>query len=461
MLRLSFLWRCASNGIDSDRGALASSHLRLLDKRQWDLTTPSRALPVVEVLLRSGVVIEGLEKSAAKPLWSMAPSMTRKEQTLVQKLSAMLHTSAEAAPQPLATSSQNENDVIRSAYATACATGKCTVSAVVSTHFVQRLQLPFLLMLLELLLSRYIAVSWVHKPPSVTKELLDHLCDQLVLSEADLTFKAVWWLLVLLSGDARLYNAAVPPASGKRLFGVCVRRIHQLLPCLPTSQRLLVYLLLTSLKGYEKPFIVLAEIEKLALLTPIEEYETVESRVLLQFMGSAFVTRHTPFLLRLCLQWRKGTRIADFEVEECLLAFSVTGSLHTHASADTAFAVAAVGEWEVLHESLFAQAFFLAGDMSPAGCLSILDQAELINVSGWGITVPQMLVEKLKRRLLAEGKRMLEDKEGMSPDSTESLLRAVLGLQHLMHRCTVLPCSPSDEQAIAVYIRLLQQRVAT
>ena len=151
MLHRSFLVRCASNSGGGDRSALQRNHFRLLDKRHWDLTTPSRALPVVEVLLRSGVVVDGLERSAAKPLWSMSPSMTKKERSLVQKLSAMLHTSTAAPPLTSSSDVRCENEVIRSAYAAACATGKCTISAAVDANFFRHLQLPFQLMLLELL----------------------------------------------------------------------------------------------------------------------------------------------------------------------------------------------------------------------------------------------------------------------------------------------------------------------
>lgn len=460
MLRRTHLLRCASNGIKDDRRALARDHFKLLDKRQWDLTTPSRALPVIEVLLRSGVVLDGFEKSAAKPLWAMSPSMTKKERTLVQKLAGMLHSGAAAGPQIPIASSQVDNEVIQAAYATACASGTCTINAAVDSDFVQHLQLPTLLMLLELLLSRYIVVVWAHAAPVITKELLDHLCEQLTTQEDVLTFKTVWWLLLLLSGDARLYNAAVAPAVGRRLFTFCVRRIHQLLPDLPIDQRLLIYLILTSMKGYEKPFIVLGEIEKLAVVTPLPEYESVNSRVLLQLMSSPFATKHATFTLRLALQWCSGTRIAEFDCEECLLAFSITASFHERVSIDTAFATASAREWEVLHECLFAQVFLVVGEMTPAGCLSIMDQAELINVSGWGITVPQLLLEKLKRRLLSECKHMMEDVEALTPETAEGLLRVLLGLQHLMQRYTVLPYSASDEQVIMQYIRLLRPRLA-
>lgn len=458
MLHRSFLVRCASNIGGGDRSALQRNHFRLLDKRHWDLTTPSRALPVVEVLLRSGVVVDGLERSAAKPLWSMSPSMTKKERSLVQKLSAMLHTSTAAPPLTSSSDVRCENEVIRSAYAAACATGKCTISAAVDANFFRHLQLPFQLMLLELLLSRYITVTWVFKAPSITKELLDHLCDELAAHEDLLSFKVVWWLLVLLSGDAHLYTAVITPATGKRLFGLCVRRIHELLPDLPTEQRLLVYLLLSSTKGYDKPFIVLGEIEKLALVTPVNEYAKVSSKVLLRFMSSPFAMKQGNLTLRLALQWCKGTRIADFDSEECLLAFSVMASLHERISAETAAATASMKEWETLHECLFAQVFLIASDMTPSGCLSILDQAELINISGWGITVPQVLLEKVKRRLLAECKRMMEE-EDLSPDTAEDLLRVVFGLQHLLQRFTVLPYSASDEQIITQYIRVLEQRL--
>ncbi|KPA78995.1 hypothetical protein ABB37_05541 [Leptomonas pyrrhocoris] len=460
MLCRSAFWRCVSNSVGDDRKALARNHLHLLDKRQWDLTTPSRALPVVEVLLRSGVVLDGLEKSAAKPLWSMTPSMTKKERSLVQKLSGMLHTNTASLAAASSSDQKSENGVVRSAYAAACSTGKCTIGAVVDHNFVRCLQLPFQLMLLELILSRYISVVWVYKAPMVTKELLDPLCDQLLLHEDLMTFKTVWWLLVLLSGDARLYNATVAPAAGKRLYGLCVRRIHQLLPHLWTEQRLLVHLVLTSMKGYERPFIVIGEIEKLALVTPLSEYEEVNSKVLLQFMSSPFATKQINLTLRLVLQWCKGTRIADFGCEECLLAFSIVASLHECTLTDTAFAAATAKEWEVLHECLFAQVFLVAGDMTPTGCISILDQAELINVSGWGITVPQLLLEKLKRRLLTECKRQI-DEEDLSPETAEDLLRVVLGLQHLLQRYTVLPYSAPDERIINQYVLFLEQRLAT
>jgi hypothetical protein len=460
MIRQSSFLRCVSQNVGDDRKALARNHLLLLDRRQWDLTTPSRALPVVEVLLRSGVVLDGLEKSAAKPLWSMSPTMTRKERSLVQRLSAMLHANTTPSSPTSSITARSEDDVVRAAYAAACATGKCTITEVVDTVFVQHLQLPFQLMLLELLFSRYITVDWVYKAPPVTKELLDHVCDEVMANEGLLTFKVVWWLLVLLSGDTRLYKAAVPPAAGKRLFGLCVRRIHQLLPDLSTEQRLLVYLLLPSLKNYDRPFIVIGEIEKLALVTDLKDYEKVGTRVMLQFMSSSFAMQHVSLILRLALEWGKGKRIADFDCEECLLAFSIVASLHVRSSAEAAFAAASVREWEALHECLFAQVFLIAGDMTPSGCLSVLDQAELINISGWGITVPQLLLEKLKHHLLSECKVMMED-ENLSPEAAEDLLRIVLGLQHLLQRYTVLPSGAADEQVIAQCIRTLEQRLAT
>ncbi|KPI84351.1 hypothetical protein ABL78_6606 [Leptomonas seymouri] len=385
--------------------------------------------------------------------------MTKNERSLVQKLAGMLHTNTDSSPLASAPDQRSEDDVIGIAYAVACSTGKCTISAAVDENFVRHLQLPSLLMLLELMMSRYISVVWAYKAPPVTKELLDRLCDQFMVHEGMLTFKIVWWLLVLLSGDGRLYSAAVTPAAGKRLFGLCVRRIHQLLPGLCAEQRLLVYLVLASMSGYEKPFIVMSEIEKRALATPLGEYDNVNSKVLLQFMSSPFAMKHMNLTLRLASQWCKGKRIADFDCDECLHAFSIVASLHERTSPDTAFAVASAKEWEVLHECLFAQVFLIAGELTPGGCISVLDQAEVINISGWGTTVPQLLLEKLKRRLLTECKHLIEDQD-LSPEAAEDLLRVVLGLHHLLQRCTVLPYNAHDEETIKQFTQFLELRLA-
>ncbi|KAG5478134.1 hypothetical protein CUR178_04846 [Leishmania enriettii] len=460
MIRRAVLLRCAFDRIQSDRQALARHHLNLLDKRHWELTTPSRVLPVVEVLIRSGVLMDGLEKCSSKPLASLTPCMTKKERSLVQKLSHMLQQAAPSAATHLAENTAEEDEAIRTAYSSARATGRCTVDLVVDAHFVRRLRYPSsALMLLDLADSRYAQVCWARGKPSPSKEVIGPICDLLAEHERSLDFRATQWLLSLLDSGAALSGSQIALSAGKRLFRLCVRRIHYLLPDLRVEDLLLAYLLLERSEGYERPFIVLGEIEKLVLSTASEHYTGVSTNVLLRFMTMPFPMRHSDLNLRLCANWSATSRIMDFTLEECLAAFTIVAALHEGCSAESAAAVAPLRHWEMLHDALFAKVYFVALDLTAADCFRILDQSELINVSGWGITVPHMLLEKLKKRILSECTTCAMD-DGRAPATVEALLRVALGLQALMQRCTVLPSNAADEYAVAQCILLLESCIS-
>ncbi|KAK7195786.1 hypothetical protein NESM_000509300 [Novymonas esmeraldas] len=459
MMRRAAALRCGFHGVGDDRRALARHHKQLLDRRHWELATPSRALPVVDVLLRSGVLLDGVERSCVAPLTKMAPSMTKRERTLVGRLSHMLHQGASPAASRPCPSSPTAEEAVRAAYAAACATGACTMDAVVNAEFVRQLRDPgSVLMLLELAESRCMSVSWTVAPPPFSKDLLDPVCDVLSQHEQLLGFKVVCWLLSLLDSRAPPTNARVSPAAGRRLFRLCVRRIHHLLPELQLEELLVAYLLLTGSEGYEEPFVVVKEAEKLVLSASPENFAHVSSGVLLRFMTTPLATQRTELNLHLCAGWRTASRIADFTREECLAAFAVLTALHERCPAEGAAAVAPMRDWETLHDAVFAQLFFFAADMSAADCFRVLDLSELVNISGWGITVPQMLLEKLKRQVVAECQHSAAD-ECLAPAAAEALLRIALGLQALMHRFTVLPSNPTDDRAVAECIVLLERHL--
>ncbi|KAG5493008.1 hypothetical protein JKF63_01589 [Porcisia hertigi] len=460
MIRRAAVLRCVSDGVRDDRQALARHHLNLLDKRHWELTTPSRALPVIEVLIRSGVRIDRLETSSSRSLASLTPSMTKKERSLVQKLALMFHQTSQPTACHLATSTLTEDEAICAAYSAARATGACTIDVSVDISFVRHLRYPSsVLMLLELLESRSIKVCWTKGRPCASKEMLDSICELLAQHESSMDFRATWWLLSLLGGCDHFSGHQIPPSAGKRLFRLCVRRIHQLLPDLPLEDLLLAYLALVCSQGYEKPFIVLGEMEKLVLSTSSDRYTDVSISVLLHFMTMPFAKRHPNLNLRLCASWNVASRIADFTQEECLTAFTVLAALHECCTAECAAAVAPLRDWETLHDALFAQVFFVAQGMTAVDCFRILDQSELINISGWGITVPQMLLEKLKKRILSECKHCAVD-ESRTPETAELLLCVALALQALMQRYTVLPSNAADEHAVAECIVLLERCIA-
>ncbi|CAC9490719.1 hypothetical protein conserved [Leishmania donovani] len=457
MIRWAAVLRCGSHGVREDRQALARHHLNLLDKRHWELTTPSRALPVVEVLIRSGVLMDRLEKSSTKPLANLTPSMTKKERGLVQKLSRMLHQTSPPTARHVSRNAMEVDEAVRAAYSSACATGACTLDVVVDLAFVRHLRFPSsALMLLELVESRCMKVCWTRGKPCLSKEVLDSICDLFAEHEQSLDFRATWWLLSLLGGGTQASDSPITLSAGKRLFRLCVRRIHYLLPDLPLEDLLLAYVQLARIEGYEKPFIVLGEIERLALATSSDEYTAVSTNVLLRFMTMPFAMRHTDLNLRLCAGWSAASRITEFTQEECLAAFAIVAALHEGFSAESAAAVAALRDWETLHDALFAQVFFVAHEMTAADCFRILDQSELINISGWGITVPQMLLEKLKKRIVSECMHYAMD-ECRVPEAAELLLRVALALQALMQRYTVLPSNAADEHAVAECILLLER----
>ncbi|CBZ27331.1 conserved hypothetical protein [Leishmania mexicana MHOM/GT/2001/U1103] len=457
MIRWAAVLRCGSHGVREDRQALARHHLNLLDKRHWELTTPSRALPVVEVLIRSGVLMDRLEKSSTKPLASLTPSMTKKERSLVEKFSHMLHQTSPPTACHISRNVVVEDEAVSAAYSAACATGTCTIDVVVDVVFVRHLRFPSsALMLLELMESRCMKVCWTRGKPCLSKEVLDSICDLFAEHEQSLDFRATCWLLSLLGGDTQVSGPPITLSAGKRLFRLCVRRIHYLLPDLPLEDLLLVYVQLAHIEGYEKPFIVLGEIERLVLSTPSDQFTGVSTNVLLWFMTMPFAVRHADLNLRLCTGWTAASRITDFTKEECLAAFTIVAALHEGCSAESAAVAAALRDWETLHDALFAQVFFVAHEMTATDCFRIMDQSELINISGWGITVPQMLLEKLKKRILSECTHYAMD-ECRVPEAAERLLRAALGLQALMQRYTVLPSNAADEHAVAECILLLER----
>lgn len=444
----------------ADRAVAAKCHSDLADRRHWELSTPSRSLPVLAVLHRSGVLLDGLEKVASKSLASMSPCMTKGELSLLRKFSTYFQSSSQRdSAASSAECRQEENEWVMKAYSTVYSSGAIAIPSTVSRCFIEQLSLPFAIMLLEMLLCHNVLLE--SESDGSRKVLLiysmGHIVDILSLGGENANFTNVIWLLSILHTNNHVDKGQMPCVEASHLFGSCVRVVHNMMPSLSLEQQILTWLALEDCGDYKRPFIVLSEMERRMETSSMEEYNRVGRRTLLRFMDSSFSRKKITLCLQLCLYFYQGSRISEMDGEQCAQLFSILASLQSSCKYDFALSLASHDEWERLHECLFAQTFLQANSLSSLMCLSILDQSELINVSSWGMTVPQMVAEKLKKRIISECRRCAKKEQfDESIGAVEESIRVLLALEALLLRCTVTPLYPADEIALKDCVHALQ-----
>lgn len=491
----------SSHHLESDCGATSRHHIGLLDKSHWELSTPSRSLPVLGVLARSGIFIEGIESAAAQPLANMTPFMTASERSMLGKVSQFFtststtnrqggassttgdllsgtaadrtlhrdgaHAKAETEQHQM-TSLQAEEAVV-AMYAAACSKRPFIIPtfAVVDSDFCELLGLPCSLMLLELIVSRAMnAQGLVGYPIDALLARVRRLLTS-AKDHSKIEFRTVWWLTMILQGDPRWFRVSIPPSrGGTALFACCVRMTHDQLPTLSAEQRLLAYLGLSRSRDakYDHPFVVLSELEKIIAATSPDEFAAVPTDTLLHFMNTSFTQKHPKLFGQLCIAWYGSGRIADMNADQARLALHMLGKLHVRAGSDGAFpGDVRPDDWQRLHDSLFAQLFIFANDLGFPDCVAILEDAEVIHASAVGIYAPSTFLIKMKARtfdtLRTFIKRLGSASRAPSQEELERSYEAVLRFEALLLRYALVPCSDREEKIVAHCSAALRRHV--
>lgn len=486
----------SSRGLDYDREVASRHHMGLLEKKHWELSTPSRSLSVLGVLARSGVFVDGLESAASHSLISMTPFMTSSERSMLKGVSSLFcasHRDDDEATAPskpnqlirgvvssLSSSIQDDpskrkasawthaqaEEMVLSVYAATC-TGKGF--AVVDPRqlddtFYEVLDLPCSLMLLELIVSRPLGSKGVRGLP--LEPLLGRVQSLLVSAAAQghaaVEFRALWWLLMVAKGDPHWFRVRLPHSQNAALFTCCVRLIHEKLPSLSTEQLLLSYLALTANDNgggggglCERPFIVEKEAERLIAETPPQAFRSVTTDTLLHFMATPFAEKQCVLWPKLCLGWYEtAERIADMSSTQSRLALHILSRLHMKWGSSAMALAATRAEWQLLHDGLFAQIFVSASELSMAECVTVLEDSEIIHVSPVGTTAPSAFLKKMKNRALATMKAVVKRIDAqshplLSEDELASAYEAALRFEALLRRYALVPFSDEEANTVA------------
>lgn len=435
-----------------DRGSIAKYHHVLLDLQNWELSSPSKTLPTLAVLMRSGTNVHRLQSVAGPSLASTAACMTNSEKSMLQKVSSFFSAplghlfDTEATSHTVLTGS----DVVVQMYAQACS-GRCVVFPLRVTDgvsaFLRDLTLTQTLTLLELLVSRHVDVG--NRDAIPVTLVLDHIND--LLTHIQPEFPVVWWLLSALRGDQWCIGGSMDSISGKGLFMTCVRTIHSHLPVLSPEQLMISYLSLDGNNPETRPFVVISELEKKLLEVALDGATSISCAVLLNFMRTPFVESHPSLCAELCLSWYRNKRIIDMSITEARAAIRILSRLHV-GSCEIAMGVSSHSEWQQLHDSLFALLHAMTHDLCLQECVAILEEVEVINVSPMGIAAPAVFVEKVKRRVLAEAKktkRAVERTElELNADAATVLLESLMRFNALVGRFSLIPFSEADNAKI-------------
>ncbi|EPY19600.1 hypothetical protein STCU_09374 [Strigomonas culicis] len=450
MHRQCQLLRCSYDSSFPNRSIISAKHFSLLDKRYWDLSTPSRALPVLDILFHSGVVIDNLDKVAGESLSALAPCMTASERTVLQKVTTFL-----SGPRLSTAKALSEDEVVLRMYQ--CKrTGEETVQLEELIHnvtksFVNKVTFPYIMILLEL-------TSSCRFTPDIHLEILTRVETQFSAIESAPSFKIIWLLLYMVRMSGSLQNKRVRQ-QWVRLYRLGLRFIHKSLPVLSVEELMLSLLVLQD-QPYESPFVVLAEIEQTLLSRPLVRYKGVNRSVLIDFTHLQVARRHTRLSLQVFYSLYTEGHISDLTSVEVLSVLSSLSHWHvTEVSQRQRLAVATARDWEMFHESLFAQIFMIAGEFSIRDIVFVLDFLEVINISNWSITSPSVLAEKLRKLFYVKIKKMIEEAPARftSEEQLTSLMEALLHFEALLRRCIVLPHSTVDEGVVNHYIAVINK----
>lgn len=449
MPRRCRIQRCSYDSSCSNRSAISAKHYSLLDKRYWDLTTPSRALPVLDVLFHSGVVVDNLDKVAGESLSALAPCMTASERTVLQKVTTFLSSQRLHTTKPL-----SEDEVVLRIYqCRRMVERKAEVEGWirgVTIEFVNKVTFPYIMILLELCSSCKFTTD-------IQQAILVRVEALFSSSEVTVNFKTVWLLLYMARmGGSPKERGMFPQWAG--LYRLALRHIHKGMPHL-TLEELMLSLLVLQDQPYESPFVIVAEIEQALLSSPPERLGDVSRSVLIDFTFSPVARKHTVLSLQVIYSLYTGGHISDMTFTEVTSVLSSLSHWHmTELDKKVRLSVALEKDWEMFHESLFAQIFTVAGDFSIRDIVLVLDCLEVINISNWSITSPSVLAEKLRKLFYVKLKMTLDKSaHAASEELLTSLLEALLHFHALLRRCVVLPHSTVDENVVKHYVLVVNK----
>ncbi|ORC84622.1 uncharacterized protein TM35_000431900 [Trypanosoma theileri] len=443
MLVPTLLVRCGhAYQVTADRNLVSHHHQRLIKNQYWECSSPSQSLGVLAVLVRSGTLVEKLDKAASGALNAMSPSMTKNEQALLGRMSSFLNltgvvdsvSTLSEKEKPSLPNSVSRNEVLALYEQFVRYQQKKNFMemkpVVILSSLVHDLDAISSLMFLEMVIT----TSFQTDAPWRDKENISALLTRLryhIMYSKMIQFKAVWWLLDILSNsDSFLFQYK---EESTRLFKACLRRINELLPQLSVGECLLVFPLLDT-SVYDRPFIICASIMKRLLASDLNEFVEVPNSVILRVLGCKGL--NLSVFRKLCQILQKDYRIGEFVKEDCLFLLSTLA---------TRFSTVEIDENNMDHfcESFFAQLYVNAKIMSPVECVSALEYLERMSLSGFFIFPSSDLLERLKKKTFIGIGQSIKRTDTSLKD-IEVNIEIMRRLEGVLRRCVLLPFVSSD-----------------
>ncbi|PWV10471.1 hypothetical protein C3747_69g104 [Trypanosoma cruzi] len=446
----------------ADRLLVSHHHHRLIDSRYWDCATPSKALSVLGLLVRSGTMIDKLDKAASEALSAMGPSMTMSEQALLGKWSSFLRLKisedgSSSTPQNVGSDicSTDINKSVVALYSLFIRDSQTSVlagerSIVLSTDSVLRLDPISSLMLLEMMLSKSFRQGAAWRNENIAGALLTRLRYHVIYSNV-IGFKALWWILHIL-GDKESVLQRRSVESG-RLFRACLRRLHDMLPGLTPGDCLLLFPLLKN-SLYDKPFIICADIIRRVVTCELEELGVVPTSVIMHTLECEDLV--PPFRRRLYQLLCEDYRMGDIGKGECLFLLSIIATSPDMDEVEK-------NNYEVdtgctLCESLFAQLYVTAKSMNAVECVQVLEYMEFLATSHFSVTVPHDLLERLKKRIFSWTRQALK-RPNLTVLELQCEVEAIHRLEGVLRRSVLLPFLAGDAAVIGEISRKINYRL--
>ncbi|RNF12485.1 hypothetical protein TraAM80_00338 [Trypanosoma rangeli] len=433
----------------ADRLLASQHHHRLIDSRYWDCTTPSKALSVLGVLLRSGTIIDKLDNAASGALNAMGPSMTRSEQVLLGKWSSLMRlkasvrcsSSPSTSAAELGISNRDVHKSVVTLYSFFVGDSQTRISAeespiIFSSDLVLQLDPIGTLMFLEMLLSTSFQQDAAWRNENITVALLTRLRSHVMYSKV-IGLRAIQWILDVLGDKESLLCRR--PVEGGRLFRACLRRLHDMLPELTAGDCLLIFPLLQNTL-YDKPFVICAEIMKRLVVCEVEELTAVPTSVILHTLEcEELVPRLRRRLYQLLCE---DYRIGSLGKGECLFLLSII------ATSSPCMDEAEQPKYDndndfLLCESLFAQLYVTAKSMNAMECVTALEYMEVLTLSQVSVPASSDLLERLKKRLFYETRHALRQ-SNLSARELKCELEAIHRIEGVLRRCVLLPFLADD-----------------
>lgn len=458
--------RCRTDRAHTDFAAIQQRMPSLKNPIHWELSTPSSALPVLDLLSRAGVTGNDFEKAASPSLLSMSPLMTRSERLLLKKRMTTLFgrgrsTGVTELPLPSSGPRSDTKSVYQVyrlfAKKTCIASGE--LLAALGSVDVGRTDSAALLMMIELISREVRESAALH---AIAEAAFGELVSR--VSADSTNYRLLHVALMYLRSCAAQTRFHSQRMDMRLLWEGCVRGVHVAIPGLAATEVLFLLLLLhecyTGSQHYEKPFVLVSELERILLAADGDALADAPVSAILRLLDLPFIRNHNKHfsLSTLCGLYSSG-RLGDASAQEAGFSLKLVSELHeenrqllmSHCEANGATPLptstsAPVGRAVVndLHDCLFAVLYTDAASLSAAECLAVLEYSEKINCSLWGIPVHGVFSRRMKDTLLH---RLMKGTPTAGADR-DSLLRAAIGLRNLLSRCTLLPLAPKDAHTL-------------